>query len=174
MAEYWDVLNADRNKTGRVHMRGTPMKAGDYHVVVHVWIWNKKGEFLISKRSPGIDLAGFWQTTGGSAVTGDTSLGAALRETQEELGVILDPFAGERFYTTRLEHDNDPGGWFLDAWLFRAEVDLKEVVLQEGETCDAMWASRETILEMCAAGTFFDNEKWSYMDELFAHCAKEA
>lgn len=37
-----------------------------------------------------------WETTGGSAVAGDDSLTAALRETKEELGIDL---AESRFYS---------------------------------------------------------------------------
>lgn len=30
MAEYWDIYNADRVKTGRRHLRGEPIADGDY------------------------------------------------------------------------------------------------------------------------------------------------
>ena len=32
MVELWDVYNEQGNKTGRLHERGKPMKAGDYHL----------------------------------------------------------------------------------------------------------------------------------------------
>ena len=38
-----------------------------------------------------------WETTGGSALAGDDSLTAALRETKEELGIDLDPQKGVLF-----------------------------------------------------------------------------
>ncbi|MCL2249565.1 MAG: phosphotransferase, partial [Oscillospiraceae bacterium] len=50
--EVWDILDKDGNKTGRFHERGKPMATGDYHVVVHVWNHNGRGEWLIDKRSP--------------------------------------------------------------------------------------------------------------------------
>ena len=50
MIELWDILDENGNITGRLHERGKPMVEGDYHLVVHVWIMNHKGEFLISKR----------------------------------------------------------------------------------------------------------------------------
>jgi 8-oxo-dGTP pyrophosphatase MutT (NUDIX family) len=84
MAELWDVLDEKRNKTGRLHERGKPMKVGDCHLIVQIWIMNGKGEFIIQKR-PG----GKWETVGGCAVTGEDSLSAALRETKEELGIDL-------------------------------------------------------------------------------------
>ena len=95
MVELWDILDENRNKTGRLHERGKPMKAGDAHLIVQIWIMNDKGEFLISK----LDVSHFskWQTTGGCAVEGDDSISAALRETKEELGIDLIPKNGQLF-----------------------------------------------------------------------------
>jgi serine/threonine-protein kinase len=36
MAELWDILDINRNKTGRLHERGKPMDAGDCHFIVQV------------------------------------------------------------------------------------------------------------------------------------------
>ena len=46
MAEMWDVLDKNGNKTGRLQKRGW-MESGNYHLVVFVWIINEKGYFLI-------------------------------------------------------------------------------------------------------------------------------
>ena len=172
MSEFWDVYDKDRNKTGRLHERGKPMKAGDYHLVVQIWIMNGNGEFLISKRTPGITgWAGLWQTTGGSAVAGDGSLKTALKETSEEIGVVLDTKNGQLFKQYSLPHTDDNGSAFYDIWLFRQEVDISAIVLQPDETCDAMWTSQETIRQMLDDGTFIPvNEAYPYLDELFAFC----
>ena len=42
--ELWDVLTADRERTGRTVVRGQALGAGEYHVVVHVWLINDEGE----------------------------------------------------------------------------------------------------------------------------------
>ena|GEM_PF-614313 len=173
MAELWDILDASGHKTGRLHERGTPMNAGDYHLVVHVWIMNRDGHFLISKRTPGITgWAGLWQTTGGSAVAGDDSLTTALKETSEEIGVALDPKNGRLFKRYHSPHTNDSGGAHYDVWLFRQEIDLSAVVFQPDETCGAMWASREMIRQMVDEGVFMPDEAYPYLDELFRFCDK--
>jgi len=173
MAELWDILDENRNKTGRLHERGKPMNAGDYHLVVQIWLMNSKGEFLISRRSPGTTgWAGMWQTTGGSAVAGDDSLATALKETNEEIGVVLDPKNGQLFKQYMLPHTNDKGGAFYDVWLFRQEVDIASVVLQPDETCDARWASKEQIRQMIDEGIFISEEAYPYIDELFYFCDK--
>ena len=58
-----------------------------YHLVVHVWIRNSKGEYLISQRSanrPTYPL--MWECVGGSVVKGEDSLQGAIREAKEEVG----------------------------------------------------------------------------------------
>ena len=170
MAELWDVYDENGNKTGQLHERGIPLPKGAYHLVVHIWIVNAKGEYLITKRSPGISWAGFWQATGGSATTGDDSLSAALRETKEEIGIDLDPANGFLFEHRREEYAHTQGGGFIDAWLFRQEIALDDIALQPEETCDAMWATPETILQMRAEGTFLPPRMNPYLEDLFALC----
>ena len=89
-----------------------------------------------------------WETTGGSALAGEDSLTAALREAGEETGLKLDPNRGEMLFTLVREDS------FKDVWLFRQNFSLEDVVLQPEETTDKMYADRGTILEMREIGTF--------------------
>jgi len=160
MVEYCDIYDIDRNKTGRLHERGKPdMSEGDYLLVVVVWIMNRNNEFLISKRAKGSWKEDMWQATSGCAVAGDDSLSAALREAKEELGITLNPKRGQMFR----QHDGD--GLLFDEWIFIQEIDINEVILQPDETCDAIWASRETIKEMIDEDIFLSGW-YSYLDEL--------
>lgn len=169
MAELWDVLNENRNKTGRLHERGKPMQKGDYHLIVHVWIINAEGKFLISRRTPGESRwAGMWQTTGGCAVSCENSLSAALRETKEELGIALNPENGRLFKQYAEPHINDDGCAFFDIWVFRQEPDVSELVFQPEETCGAMWADNVQLKQMISVGVFIPpSEAYPYLDELF-------
>ena len=165
--ELWDVYDGERRKTGRLHRRGIPMAQGDYHVAVHIWIQNSRGEWLIDRRSPDKDfLPNMWETTGGSALAGESSLEAALREVREELGIVLLPKNGRLWRTLRRE---SPLGLFLndfcDIWLFEQEVALGDITFQPGETCDARWAAAAEIRAMMRAGTYFNTP---YFEELAA------
>lgn len=165
--EIWDVLDELGNKTGRYAERGRKMKTGDYHLVVHVWKRNGKGEWLIDKRVPRKtdNLGGKWETTGGSAVAGDDSLTAAIRETKEELGIDLDPEKGTLF--CRFINPNDNGhSWIADVWVFEWDGSIDQIRLQQIETCDAMWATAEKIREMMAAGEFLGKRFYPYFDEM--------
>ena len=146
--ELWDVYDENRKLTGRLHRRGDPMKDGDYHLVVHIWMMNSKGEFLLTKRSPDKGFPNMWESTGGSALAGDDSLTAALREVKEETGLELDPAKGKLVLTY---HISD---YFRDVWLFRQDFDLEDVVLQPGETIDKMYADRNTIFRLMESGEF--------------------
>jgi 8-oxo-dGTP diphosphatase len=146
--EKWDVLDEHRQPTGRQHPRGVPLPEGDYHLVVLVLLQNDKGELLITRRAPTKGYPNMWEVTGGSALAGDDSLHAALREMREETGIELDPVAG-RVVATEKWSDS-----FCDVWLFRQNFDPSAVILQEGETTAAIAVSREQILQMEREGEF--------------------
>jgi len=172
MAELWDVLDENGNKIGRLHERGKPMKAGEGHLVVQIWIMNSKREFLISKRSLGVGWwDGMWHTTGGCAIAGDDSLSATLRETKEELGVAINPKNGKLFKQYSEPRISDDGFVALHVWIFRQEVDIESVTFQPDEICDVMWADKEQIRKMIDEGIFIPPEEaYPYIDELFDFC----
>ena len=74
-AEIWDLYDENRELLGKDHVRGEQLPIGGYHLVVHVWIRNSKGEYLISQRSanrPTFPLV--WECVDGSVVKGEDSL----------------------------------------------------------------------------------------------------
>jgi len=156
--ELWDLYDKDRNPLGRTHRRGDAMGEGEYHVVVHIWLRNAKGEFLLSKRSPDKNWPLVWECTGGSALAGEDSLTAAMREVREELGITLDPDAG------RLAYHADRDDYFGDIWLFDTEFDLSKVKLQDGETVDARIATLDEIRSLLAEGRFIP---YHYLNDFF-------
>lgn len=135
MSEIWDLYNEKRELTGRDHVRGEKVPAGFYHLVVHVWIRNSRGEYLISRRSadrPVFPL--LWECVGGSALKGENSLQAAVRETKEELGLDLIPGEGKQIYSIvgrvidGVRYDD-----IVDAWLFEynGPVSLDQATTRE-------------------------------------------
>lgn len=152
--ELWDVYDENRRMTGRVHRRGDPLAKGDYHLVVDIWIRNSEGKFLITKRSPNKGFPNMWEVTGGSALAGDDSLTAALREVEEETGIHLPRENG------RVVWQYSRADAHKDIWLFDYDFDLDQVVLQEGETCDKAVASREEIEQLMAQGKFVPVRYW--------------
>ena len=164
--EIWDVYDRNRTKTGRYAERGRPMAPGDYHLVVHVWKHNGKGEWLIDKRTSRTsdDLGGMWETTGGSALAGEDSLTAAVREAKEELGINLDSQKGTIFRS--YIPDIKGHSAFYDVWVFEYDYPIESVVFDGTEICDAMWASSDKIREMMATGEFLSKCFYPYFDEM--------
>ena len=157
--ELWDVYDSDRKPTGRLQRRGDPIPAGDHHIVVHAFVRCADGRYLITKRSPNKGFPLMWETTGGSALAGEDSLTAALREVWEETGIQVDPGQAQ-LVTTRPWIDH-----FDDIWLFRADFSLEDVTLLEGETCDACLASAQEILTLWRNGQFVPTDD---LDKLLA------
>jgi len=167
MPEFWDVYDAERKYTGRVHTRGEPLPPGDYHLVVHVWVLNSRGEFFTTLRSPEKDyLPNMWEACGGSATAGEDSLTAALREFREETGITLRPECGERVIAY-CRHESD----FVDVWLFRQDMDVNDFMPRPGETVQARWATPEEILRMMAAGEYCNT---TYIHKLFGIARRPA
>lgn len=147
--EIWDILDGNGNLTGKTIVRGETLKEGEYHLAVHIWIVNDKGEFLIQKRADNLELLpGMWAATGGSAVSGEDSITAALRELQEELGIRLN--RGEISKVVRIKRKDS----FADVWLVKANISLDEVTLQKEEVSAVAWVSSEGIKQLVKEGKF--------------------
>lgn len=89
--ERWDLYTKDRMKTGETMSRSERVPQGRYHIVIHVCLFNAKGEMLIQQRQPyKRSWAGLWDVSvGGCALAGESSREAAEREAREELGYSL-------------------------------------------------------------------------------------
>ncbi len=137
MEEYGDLYDKDRNKLNKVAKRGDKLDKGKYHLVINAWIKNKNNQFLMTQRSANKKFAYMWECTGGSAIKGETSIQAAVREIKEELGVNIDESTGRLIGTTLRYYPNRPD--ILDVWLFESDVSIENIKIQEDEVCDVMW-----------------------------------
>lgn len=153
--EIWDLYDKNRLKTNRTMKRGRPLKKGDYHLVVHVCIFNSQNQMLIQKRQPFKEgWSNMWDiTVGGSATTGDDSSQAAQRELYEEIGFAYDFSDVRPQLTINFEYGFD------DYYLIEQDLDIKTLFLQESEVQAVQWASEEEIYEMIDAGVFIPYRK---------------
>ena len=152
--EIWDLYNEKRELTGRDHIRGEEIPQGYYHLVVHVWIRDGNGKHLISQRSadrPMLPLK--WECVGGSALKGEDSMEAALRETKEEVGIDLSPDDGRIVFSMVGRVVNAvPFSDIVDVWLFEYDgpVDLDKATTKE--VAQTAWLNREEIKELYVRG----------------------
>lgn len=156
--EIWDLYNDRRVLTGVDHVRGEEIPPGFYHLVVHVWIRNSKGEYLISQRSADRPMHPLkWECVGGSVLKGESSLSGAIRETQEEVGLPLSPEDGTLVGSVVGRIVN--GVRFsdiLDIWLFSYDgpVDLNRATTKE--VAQTTWLNKKQIKALFDSGDFVD------------------
>ncbi len=140
--EFNDIYDSRRNLTGRTHRRGTPWGKGEYGLVVCVWVYDGKGNLLMTRRAPEKSFAGTWENSGGAAKAGETSRQAIARELWEETGIR----AREEEFEL-LDVGQDKAAHF-DFYCLMREVPLEDIVLQPGETDGAKWVSFSQVHEM--------------------------
>ena len=141
--EKWDLYTKHREKAGKEHIQGEEIPEGFYHLVVHVWIRNGKGEYLISQRSanrPTFPL--MWECVGGSVLMGESSIDGALREVKEEVGLDLKPETGRILFTKVRESD------IVDVWLFEYDGDLHLDDATTDEVADCRWMTVSEIRKL--------------------------
>ena len=148
--ELWDIYDKDRVKTGKTMVRGSGFAPDCYHMVVHVCIFNSKGEMLIQQRQPFKEgFPNLWDVTvGGSATMGDSSQDAAEREVFEEIGLKLNLQKVRPYLTVNFDKGFD------DFYLIERDVDIATLTLQESEVQRVKWATIEEIFAMLDTGEF--------------------
>lgn len=157
--EIWDLYNKDRQPLGRTITRGDDFKEGEYHIVAHVLIFDKSGRLLIQRRSQAkSDYPLYWAfSVGGSALSGEGSYEAIIRETKEEIGLDLTHVSERPFFTLNFRDGFD------DYYFAKLpyELDPSTLVLQEEEVCEVKLAHLDEILELKKEGLFVP-----YFDEI--------
>ena len=153
--EIWDLYTEDRQPTGRTMIRGNEHPEGFYRLVVHVCIFNNRGQMLIQQRQPFKDgWPNMWDVSvGGSAVAGETSREAAEREVLEELGLNISLEGVRPAITISFKEGFD------DNYVVVKDVNDEEIKLQEEEVQGYKWAYEEEILKMIEDGIFIPYHK---------------
>ena len=144
--EFNDVYDKNRNRTGRLHRRGARWRFGEYGLVVCVWVYDGKGNILLTRRAPGKSFAGTWENSGGAAKAGENSRTAIARELFEETGIQADPGEFELIGSDRVRHTH------YDFYCLKRQIPIEQIVLLPGETDAVQWASMEKVRRMVRSG----------------------
>ena len=143
--EHWDLFDRARNPLGKTRLRGTPGNPGEYHIVVSIWTVDSAGNILLTLRDSAKEsYPDRWENTGGSALAGETSRQAAVRELFEETGIV----AGEDeliLLGEQVARDS-----FVDHYLLLRDIPIEDVRLQAGEPAAAKWVTLAMFDEMIA------------------------
>lgn len=131
VVELWDLYNDKRELLGRTYERGTEFGEGEYYICTEAWIVNPEGKLLITQRHPSKKLGGWWEVTGGGVHSGETTINAAARELQEEIGLFA--LENELIFLDTYQAKN----YFMDVYVIYKDVDIVSLILQEDEVINA-------------------------------------
>ena len=137
--ELLDIYDENRQRTGKICVRGEHREPGEYGLVVCVWVYDGRGHLLLTRRAPGKSFAGTWENSGGAAQAGEDSVTAIARELREETGIKAEPSEFEYLNTSK------DGSNFFDHYCICRDVPLEQIKLLPGETDDVMWVSFEAV-----------------------------
>ena len=104
-----------------------------------------------------------WECVGGSALKGENSLSAALRETEEEVGVKLSPEEGKILKTMVGRIVN--GVKFsdiVDVWLFEYNGPINLEMATTKEVAQAVWMKESEIRKLFDNGEFVNTLEYFF------------
>ena len=143
-----DLFDRNRKPIGEITTEDSNIAEEKYIQIVIICFENDNHEFLIQKRAE--KKNGKWALTGGHVVSGEDSVTAILRETQEELGLDLAENDVELVFSKRA-YD-----CFVDMYYVKKDIKQSTLKLQIEEVEKTEWASLEKIKELRQKGTFLE------------------
>ncbi|MCP4188778.1 MAG: NUDIX domain-containing protein [Gammaproteobacteria bacterium] len=131
--ELLDVVDDDDRVIG-VKTRGEIHSQGLMHRAVHILVFNSAGEIFIQKRSMSKDEnPGQWDTScAGHVDSGETYFDCAIRELEEELGIMPAPVLKLQFHvspTAQNGMEHSP----VYSCIYDGELCLQEEEIDAGE-----------------------------------------
>lgn len=135
--ELVDLLNNRKELIGETCERNA-VPEGKYRLSIHIWIVNDKNEILIQQRSASRKMfPNMWTNTGGACIAGETSIETVFRELKEELNVIPNIDDLELIASYKRKKD------YVDVWLLRQNINIKDLKFNDNEVQAAKWVSIE-------------------------------
>lgn len=175
MEEFFDVLNENGEYTNEVASREECHKKGLWHKAVVVFIISEDNKrILLQQRSANKKLwPNLWDiTAGGHVLTNELGYQSVIRETKEEIGIVLEKndleFIGA---TSSINTKGDIiNKHYNEYFIAHKDIDLKDIKLQLEEVQDIKWFTKEEVLEKIRNNYDGLTEKfgcWKYLVKYF-------
>ena len=150
MIELIDVLTPDGRQTGTRKAKNEVHRDGDWHRAAHIWIISPDGLILLQRRSPRKENnPNLWDVSAaGHLSAGESAVDAAVRETMEELGLMLRRDELKAVATLRescvLNNNTYYDNEFHDifAVVRDVDVDVDALTLDRDEVAEVKWVDQ--------------------------------
>ena len=153
-SELLDIYDAEGNPTGKFDQRSRVHSQGLWHPTVHLWLLNSRNELLFQKRAMDTEFhPGLWDlSAAGHVVHGDTIEQAALREAEEEIGLIIQKSDLTFIKKFRIEMilNGSYERVFQYTYITRKEFEIEQSKLQEEEVTDLKWEPYSILKDLIA------------------------
>jgi 8-oxo-dGTP diphosphatase len=169
--EYIDLYDEQMKPLDKTIPRIEMRNQTDFFFIVHVWIRNSKGEYLIQKRNKNSDTEPFmWAATMGVVESKKTSVEAAIQEVHEELGLVYKK--KQLNHIARYKTSSSYAHHFTDVFVINDDVNIDDIVVQESELQEVKFVSKKTLSDMINTGTFWNYKKMLRVSEYFTDLEK--
>ena len=144
MTELIDVLTAEGQFTGIVKPKPEVHRDGDWHRCAHVWIVASDGRVMLQRRAlVKENWPGLWDiSVAGHVSAGESAIDAAIRETFEEIGLVITPeeliHIGTLRYRTQLRADYIENEHH-EVHIVKRDVDLSTLTLDPLEVAEVRY-----------------------------------
>jgi isopentenyl-diphosphate delta-isomerase type 1 len=148
MSELIDVLSRDGVPIALKEKRQVH-RDGDWHRAAHVWIVDGANVLLQRRAAVKESWPDFWDiSVAGHVSAGERPIEAAVRETREELGLVVDPVALRHLGTLRYHYalrEDFIENELHDVYLLRQAVDVQSLTLDPLEVAEVRWVRHEQL-----------------------------
>lgn len=151
--EFFDILDENGNKTGKIKSRSSVHQDGDWHRAEHIWIINEDNDILLQRRcqTKDSDPNMLDISCAGHLISGDKPLEGALRELKEELN--LDVTIEDLKYITTLKRSPKHDNGFIDneyddLYLLRINKKIDELTFQKEEISEILFVPYQEFKKM--------------------------
>lgn len=149
--ELLDVVDENNNLTGEKTDRKIIHEKGLWHREIVVHIINEKKEMLIQKRAATKKLCpNMWALCAGHVDTGETPIKSAIRELEEEIGLVVseDELIYIGIQKTSKKRDGVINNHFNYIFLVKVDKKLEDFKIQYEELSELKYMSITQLIEL--------------------------
>ena len=158
--EQFDVLDRSGNLMGFTAEKGTKLKAGQYYLGTHAYIYSQSFEFLIQQRSFNKNfLPGGWDVHLEHTIAGETSADCVCRGLKEEIGLTVDKTElkpPKRFFWHEYNH-------IVDVYFIQINFNLERLSLDNNEVINVKVIPKNEMINLVAEMYYRPSEYRQYV-----------